>query len=156
MTMIAAWMAAWFTFSLMPSELTITVYHQFLWLYMSASFAVTFLLSWDFYSCQHTILLAFYAITKNIGTYTTILTAWLQVCFLINIVSWLYYLWLWFIYTPGTSRFFSLSYMTLLVINTIHICTCLILYVYGGTKLLCKLLSLQFLYFQVLMTQLSL
>ena len=38
---------------------------------------------------------------------------------------------------------FSLSYMTMLVINTTHICRCLMLYVDGRTPVLCTLLLLQ-------------
>ena len=52
-----------------------------------------------------------------------------------GIPMYLHYIQLWFIYTVSMSMgmgLIPLSYMTLLVINTIHIWTCLMLYIDGG------------------------
>ena len=78
--------------------------------------------------------------SKAVASYPTVLTAWLQVCFWMNIVNWLHYIWLWFIYTVGTPMDMAYSHYMhyLLVNNTIHMCTCLMLYIELGTPVLCE------------------
>ena len=82
---------------------------------------------------------------KDVCTYTILLTACLEVCFwmiyykptVLHMTT--VYIHSWLTYGHGL---FLLSYITLLVVNTTHICTCLILNINGGATVIGELLSL--------------
>ena len=135
MTAITVCTAALFTITLNPSDSAILIWLQIhcCWLWYYGVLLPG--LFWDFYSWYHVMLLAFYAITK-----VQLLTLFYQMVDYKYASEWIYckltvlymtmvYIHSWHTYGHGL---FSLLHMIILVISSIHICTCLILYINGG------------------------
>ena len=145
MTAVDTWTATWFTISLMPSQCAISNWLLMLF-YWLCYYGELYLPYYEI-STPNTMLCYWHSMQEqNVVAYTTLLTVWLQVCFWMNVL-WsgcttcdydlyiqLAYLCAWFIliiiYDPLGHQYYTNTYM--------HD----VIYIDGGTLVLCGFLSL--------------